>query len=120
MFLVSGSTHGGTQPHHDMDGIIHSDSEGDRGDDIGAEIELSAKRTHETKEDKERKNVWGHGNEPYPRRKKHGGHQDENYPCSQRQTIDLSANNVPSRAGQEDQVSRRMDGKFRREMPLGE
>ena len=102
-----------------MDSIIHGDPEGDRGDDVGAEVEFGSRYPHESEEHKERKDVRDHGDEPNPGGQKQGRHEGKDDCRAQRQALDLSTDNVTGRAGEEDQVPGGMDAEFRGEMPPG-
>ena len=102
-----------------MDGIIYSDPQGDRGDDVGAEVEFGSRYPHESEEHKERKDVRDHGDEPNPGGQKHGRHEGKDDCRAQRQALDLSTDNVTGRVREEDQVAGGMDAEFRGEMSPG-
>ena len=120
MFLIGGRAH--FELSRIMRWMVSStvNPESDRGDDIRAEVELSAGRSHKAKEDKERKDIRDHGNEPDPGREKHGCHEDKDNALQSAPGFDLSADNIASRAREEDQVARGMDAEFRREMSSGQ
>ncbi len=118
--MVGGRPNRATQSHHNVNGVIYSNSESDGSNDVGTKVEFCTGEAHKTEEHKEGKNIRDHGNQSNTDREKHGRHKDEDDTRGQRQTLNLAVDNITSCASQEYQIPSRADRQFRGKMSTSE